>query len=68
MKELGKYLGVECIVSTGGTSFKEDVYRLNKTVHCVVGNKSNVYLNLIYKYIFISNSWKNPRFNVEKIS
>lgn len=29
VKELGKHMGVECVVSTGGTSFKEDVYRLS---------------------------------------
>lgn len=48
MKELGKYLGVECIVSTGGTSFKEDVYRLNKTVHCVVATPGRI-LDLMLK-------------------
>lgn len=38
VKELGKYLKVECMVSTGGTSFKEDVYRLENVVHILVGN------------------------------
>jgi len=37
VKELGKYIKVECMVSTGGTSFKEDVYRLENTVHVLVG-------------------------------
>lgn len=26
--ETGKYMKVECMVSTGGTDFKEDIYRL----------------------------------------
>ena len=26
--EMGKYIKVECMVSTGGTDFKEDIYRL----------------------------------------
>lgn len=28
VKEIGKYMKVECMVSTGGTDFKEDIYRL----------------------------------------
>lgn len=26
--EMGSYMKVECMVSTGGTDFKEDIYRL----------------------------------------
>jgi len=37
VKELGKYIKVECMVCTGGASFKEDVYRLENTVHVLVG-------------------------------
>jgi ATP-dependent RNA helicase DDX6/DHH1 len=29
IKELGKHKKIECMVSTGGTSVKEDFYRLN---------------------------------------
>lgn len=37
VKELGKHLKIECMVSTGGTSIKEDIYRLENTVHILVG-------------------------------
>lgn len=40
VKELGKYLAVNVMVATGGTSFKEDVLRLQSRetpVHIVVG-------------------------------
>ena len=46
IKELGKYLNVQCMVSTGGTNFKEDIYRLkndNSPVHIVVGTPGRVY-------------------------
>jgi ATP-dependent RNA helicase DDX6/DHH1 len=36
LKEIGKFLKVESMVSTGGTSVKEDIYRLYKTVHVLV--------------------------------
>jgi ATP-dependent RNA helicase DDX6/DHH1 len=36
LKDLGKFLNVESMVSTGGTSVKEDIYRLYKTVHVLV--------------------------------
>jgi len=36
LKQLGKFLKVESMVSTGGTSVKEDIYRLYKTVHVIV--------------------------------
>ncbi len=28
VKALGKYMNVECMVSTGGTSLRNDIYRL----------------------------------------
>lgn len=68
VKELGKHLGVECIVSTGGTSFKEDVYRLNKTVHVVVGKITLniiiicIYININICVLLLSYPWKNFRF------
>ena len=40
VKEIGRYIKVECMVLTGGTSFKEDIYRLENTVHILVGKKS----------------------------
>ncbi|KAL4493090.1 hypothetical protein ABPG72_003175 [Tetrahymena utriculariae] len=53
VKELGKYLNVNVMVSTGGTSFKEDVLRLqNKEspVHIVVATPGRI-LDLTKKTI-----------------
>ena len=36
LKEIGKFLKVESMVSTGGTSVKEDIYRLYNPVHVIV--------------------------------
>lgn len=43
IKELSVYLKIECMISTGGTVFKEDVMRLNNTVHVLVGTPGRVY-------------------------
>jgi ATP-dependent RNA helicase DDX6/DHH1 len=37
VKALGKYMSVECMVSTGGTSLRNDIYRLQQVVHVLVG-------------------------------
>ena len=53
VKEIGKYLNVQCMVSTGGTYLTEDIYRLrNQTtpVHVVVGTPGRV-LDLMSKKI-----------------
>ena len=45
VKEIGKYLNVQCMVSTGGTNLKEDIHRLrnqNSPVHVVVGTPGRV--------------------------
>lgn len=42
VKEFGKHMGVECMVSTGGTSLKEDIMRLYNTVHILVGTPGRV--------------------------
>lgn len=42
IKELGKYKQIESMVSTGGTSVKEDVYRLHQRVHVVVGTPGRI--------------------------
>lgn len=42
VKELGKYLKVESMVSTGGTSLREDILRLNSPVHVVVGTPGRI--------------------------
>ena len=53
IKEIGKYLNVQCMVSTGGTSLKEDILRLkngDSPVHIVVGTPSRV-SNLVSKRV-----------------
>jgi ATP-dependent RNA helicase DDX6/DHH1 len=42
IKELGKYLNVECMVSTGGTPLRDDIYRFYKTVHILVGTPGRI--------------------------
>lgn len=36
-------MNIECMISTGGTSFKEDIMRLNNTVHVIVGTPGRIY-------------------------
>mmetsp|Transcript_27464 Transcript_27464/g.33360 ORF Transcript_27464/g.33360 Transcript_27464/m.33360 type:complete len:424 (+) Transcript_27464:159-1430(+) len=42
-KELGKHLGIQVMVTTGGTSLKDDIMRLYNTVHIVVGTPGRIY-------------------------
>lgn len=42
VKELGKYLNVQCMVSTGGTSLRDDIMRLYNTVHVLVGTPGRI--------------------------
>jgi ATP-dependent RNA helicase DDX6/DHH1 len=42
IKEIGKHKKIECMVSTGGTSVKEDVYRLHQTVHIIVATPGRI--------------------------
>ncbi|WPT13437.1 DEAD-box ATP-dependent RNA helicase 6 [Picochlorum sp. SENEW3] len=41
-KELGKHMGVQVMVSTGGTSLRDDIVRLGATVHVVVATPGRV--------------------------
>ena len=41
-KSLGKYLGVNVMASTGGTSLKDDIIRLNEAVHIIVGTPGRI--------------------------
>jgi ATP-dependent RNA helicase DDX6/DHH1 len=41
-KTLGKHLNINVMVSTGGTGLKEDIIRLNDTVHIVVGTPGRI--------------------------
>lgn len=42
VKDLGKYLNVQCMVSTGGTSLREDIMRFYNEVHIVVATPGRV--------------------------
>ena len=42
IKELGKHKKIESMVSTGGTSVREDIIRLSQTVHVVVGTPGRI--------------------------
>jgi len=48
--ELGKWLGCSCMVTTGGTSLKDDIMRLDDTVHMIVATPGRV-LDLMNKEI-----------------
>jgi ATP-dependent RNA helicase DDX6/DHH1 len=47
-KELGKHLKVEVMVTTGGTSLRDDIMRLDETVHILVGTLGRL-LDLVEK-------------------
>jgi len=42
IKDLGKHMDVQCMVSTGGTYIREDVLRLYGTVHVLVGTPGRI--------------------------
>jgi ATP-dependent RNA helicase DDX6/DHH1 len=42
VRELGKHMSIECMVSTGGTSLKDDIMRLYGTVHILVGTPGRI--------------------------
>ncbi len=41
-KELGKHMGVQVMVTTGGTSLRDDIMRMYNTVHVVVATPGRV--------------------------
>lgn len=41
-KTLGKHLGIKVMVTTGGTTLKDDIIRLNDAVHLLVGTPGRV--------------------------
>jgi ATP-dependent RNA helicase DDX6/DHH1 len=49
-KTLGKYMNLNVMVSTGGTGLREDIMRLNDTVHIIVGTPGRI-LDLASKNI-----------------
>jgi len=50
VKGLGKHLGVQCMVSTGGTSLREDIMRLYNPVHILVATPGRI-LDLANKQV-----------------
>lgn len=42
VKELSKHMGIQCMVSTGGTSLEEDILRLYSKVHILVGTPGRI--------------------------
>ena len=52
IKELAKYMKIQCMVSTGGTQLREDIMRLDKVVHIVVATPGRI-LDLANKDIAI---------------
>lgn len=41
-KTLGQHLGVNVMVTTGGTGLKDDILRLHETVHIIVGTPGRI--------------------------
>ncbi|KAL1676004.1 P-loop containing nucleoside triphosphate hydrolase protein [Schizophyllum commune] len=41
-KILGKHMGIQVMVTTGGTTLKDDILRLNETVHVLVGTPGRI--------------------------
>lgn len=42
VKEIGKHMGIRCMVTTGGTSLKDDIMRLYNTVHIIVATPGRI--------------------------
>ncbi|CUM63917.1 uncharacterized protein PRCAT00001505001 [Priceomyces carsonii] len=42
VRTLGKHLGIQCMVTTGGTSLRDDIMRLNEPVHVLVGTPGRI--------------------------
>lgn len=41
-KTLGQHLGINVMVTTGGTGLKDDIIRLHETVHIIVGTPGRI--------------------------
>lgn len=41
-KELSKYLNIQVMVTTGGTSLRDDIMRLHQPVHLLVGTPGRI--------------------------
>lgn len=42
VKEIGKHMGIQCMVTTGGTSLKDDIMRMYNTVHMIVATPGRI--------------------------
>jgi|Transcript_70703 ATP-dependent RNA helicase DDX6/DHH1 len=42
VKEIGKHMGVQCMVTTGGTTLKDDIMRLYNTIHIIVATPGRI--------------------------
>lgn len=54
-KDLGKYLNIQVMVSTGGTCLRDDILRLYEPVHLLVGTPGRI-LDLTKKGICVLNN------------
>ena len=52
IREIGKYLNVQCMITTGGTNLKDDIYRLYNPVQVLVGTPGRVFDLANKGYIF----------------
>eukprot|EP01056_Protomagalhaensia_sp_Gyna25_P004149 Protomagalhaensia_sp_Gyna_25__4148@NODE_375_length_3661_cov_554_673661_g287_i0_p1_GENE_NODE_375_length_3661_cov_554_673661_g287_i0NODE_375_length_3661_cov_554_673661_g287_i0_p1_ORF_typecomplete_len483_score76_15DEAD/PF00270_29/1_5e45Helicase_C/PF00271_31/6_1e02Helicase_C/PF00271_31/3_5e29ERCC3_RAD25_C/PF16203_5/5_2e03ERCC3_RAD25_C/PF16203_5/2_7e11ResIII/PF04851_15/1_2e09ResIII/PF04851_15/4_7e03CMS1/PF14617_6/8_1e05PhoH/PF02562_16/2_3PhoH/PF02562_16/20AAA_19/PF13245_6/0_051AAA_22/PF13401_6/0_35UT len=50
VKDLGKHMAIQCMVSTGGTSLREDILRLYNPVHILVATPGRI-LDLANKQV-----------------
>ncbi|XP_076030239.1 ATP-dependent RNA helicase me31b isoform X1 [Oratosquilla oratoria] len=55
--ELAKYLGVKCMVTTGGTNLKDDIMRIYDTVHAVIATPGRI-LDLMEKKVAVMEKCK----------
>ena len=42
VKEVGKHMNLQCMVTTGGTSLKDDIMRLYQPVHIIVATPGRI--------------------------
>ena len=56
VKEIGKHMKIEVMVTTGGTNLRDDIMRLYNPVHIIVGTPGRI-LDLVrllcYKFHFL---------------
>ncbi|KAH0894157.1 hypothetical protein HID58_056586, partial [Brassica napus] len=55
-KELSKYLNIQVMVTTGGTSLRDDIIRLHQPLHLLVGTPGRI-LDLTKKRVCVLKDW-----------